>query len=91
MEIKHFDIQVSGRVQGVWFRVTTKKVADEMEVKGFVKNKNDGTVYIEAESDTKTLMKFTRWCHQGPTGAQVEQVSVNEAPVKNYTDFRILQ
>ncbi|MDG1850558.1 MAG: acylphosphatase, partial [Gammaproteobacteria bacterium] len=47
--MKHINVTVSGRVQGVYFRATTKEVADTLGVTGFVKNQADGSVYLEAE------------------------------------------
>ena len=52
--MKHLDIIVEGKVQGVFFRAATKAVADQLGVKGFVKNLANGTVYIEAESELIT-------------------------------------
>jgi acylphosphatase len=89
MSKKCISLKVYGLVQGVWFRASTKKVADEMGVKGLVRNESDGTVYIEAEADAYTLAQFTLWCHNGPDGARVEQVKVQEIALKNYTDFKI--
>lgn len=86
---KHLNIKVSGKVQGVWYRATTKRVADEMGIKGFVRNEPDGSVYIEAEADAENLFRFTLWCHQGPEGARVEKVETNEGELKSFSDFRI--
>jgi acylphosphatase len=49
--MKHWNIKVTGKVQGVFFRASTKAVADQLGVKGFVKNLSDGSVYIEAAGD----------------------------------------
>ena len=46
--MKNYKIIVFGIVQGVGFRYTTKAIADNMGIKGIVRNQNDGTVYIEA-------------------------------------------
>ena len=47
--IKHFDITVQGKVQGVWFRDSTMKEAKRLGINGFVRNEPDGSVYVEAE------------------------------------------
>jgi acylphosphatase len=47
--MKHINIKITGKVQGVFFRASTKAVADQIGVKGFVKNEKDGSVYVEAE------------------------------------------
>jgi acylphosphatase len=89
--IKHLNIKVSGRVQGVFFRASTKEKADELGVKGFVKNERDGSVYIEAEGDEDLLQKFVAWCKQGPTHAIVELVDVKESAMRNLSGFDILR
>lgn len=89
--MKHLNIVVSGKVQGVSFRVATKAVADQLSVKGLVKNIPDGSVYIEAEGDDFSLESFLEWCHEGPLQASVQKVEVVEAEVKNYRNFEILK
>ena len=89
--MKHLNITVSGKVQGVAFRFSTKAVADQLSVKGLVKNKPDGTVYIEAEGDDFSLESFLEWCHEGPLQAVVQKVEVVEGEVKNYRNFEILK
>lgn len=89
--MKHLNIVVSGKVQGVSFRVSTKAVADQLSVKGFVKNTSDGSVYIEAEGDDFSLESFLEWCHEGPLQASVQKVEVVEGEVKNYRNFEILK
>lgn len=89
--MKHLNIVVGGKVQGVSFRISTKAVADQLSVKGFVKNTPDGSVYIEAEGDDFSLESFLEWCHEGPLQASVQKVEVVEAEVKNYRNFEILK
>ncbi len=64
-------VVLAGTVQGVGFRNFTKKVADELGIKGWVKNNPDGTVEIMAEGDEKTLRKFLDIVEQGPPLAEV--------------------
>ena len=89
--MKHLNILVQGKVQGVFFRVSTKAVADQLGVKGLVKNLPEGDVYIEAEGDDFSLESFLEWCHEGPLQASVQKVEVVEAEVKNYRNFEILR
>ena len=85
--MKHLDITITGKVQGVFFRAATKAVADQLGVKGFVKNQQDGSVYIEAEGDEFSLESFLAFCNEGPDKAIVEKVDVIEGEVKNYRNF----
>jgi acylphosphatase len=89
--MKHIKIKVIGKVQGVFFRASTKAVADQMGVKGKVKNEKDGSVLIEAEADAVTLDLFVEWCHKGPEKANVESVQVIDGEMQNYTNFVVIK
>lgn len=86
---KHINIKISGQVQGVLFRVTAKEKADKLGITGFARNEPDGSVYIEAEGEEKTLDQFLDWCHKGPQSAQVEKVIVSEGQLKKFTSFEV--
>lgn len=85
---KHFNIKISGRVQGVFFRYTAKAKADEFGIKGFVRNQDGGALYIEAEGRDEELEKFLDWCRVGPPSAKVEKVEAREGQLQNFSDFR---
>lgn len=84
---KHLNIKIYGLVQGIFFRATAKEQANKLGITGFAKNMSDGSVYIEAEGEEKTLDKFINWCHQGPPLAQVEKVEISLSPLKNFKEF----
>lgn len=67
-------LKVYGRVQGVGFRFYTQKRALELKLNGFVRNKPNGSVYIEAEGPTKDIDEFIDWCQQGPEWARVDKL-----------------
>jgi acylphosphatase len=87
--LKHFNIKVAGRVQGVFFRASTKSAADALGIKGFVRNEADGSVYIEAEGEEQELENFISWCKHGPKTARVETFDVRPGDIKGYPDFQI--
>lgn len=89
--MKHLDIRVIGRVQGVFYRDTSKAVADQLGVKGMVRNEPDGTVSIEAEGDDFALELFLEFCHKGSDKADVERVEVSESALKNYRNFEVIR
>lgn len=89
--MKHITIKITGKVQGVGFRFTTKVVADQMGVRGMIKNVKDGSVYIEAEADEMLLEVFLEWCNEGPDRSQIENVEVTEGELKNYRNFEIIK
>jgi acylphosphatase len=86
---KHSTIRISGLVQGVYFRGSTKEQADAMGITGFVRNEPDGSVYIEAEGEEKTLHDFVQWCQHGPSHARVEKCEVSEDVLKDFSRFII--
>lgn len=89
--MKHLNIIVSGKVQGVFYRTTTKAVADQLGIKGITKNLKDGTVYIEAEGDNFSLDLFLEFCHKGSDKAIVEKVEITPAELKNYRNFEVVK
>ena len=85
-----FNITVRGKVQGVWYRDSTRKVATEMGISGIVRNQPDGTVYIEAVGTKEQLNQLVEWCKNGPELARVDEVQVLvQIEVKTYTGFTI--
>jgi acylphosphatase len=87
--MQHINIIIRGKVQGVFFRHGTKAVADQLGVRGFVRNEEDGTVYIEAEADEWILDNFLDWCNEGPDRAEVEAVEKMEAEWQGFNNFII--
>jgi acylphosphatase len=86
---QHIDISVKGKVQGVFYRAATKAVADQLGVKGLVRNEANGDVFIEAEGDQLSLELFMDWCREGPERAVVTSVESNEGELKNYRNFEV--
>lgn len=89
--MKHLDIEIFGKVQGVSFRASTKAVADQLGIKGITKNREDGSVYVEAEGNSYSLDLFLDWCNEGPDEAIVENVIQSESELKNYRNFDVLR
>lgn len=91
MEVRHIKIKITGKVQGVSFRAITKVIADQMGVRGMIRNEKDGSVYIEAEGDDTLLDVFVEWCNEGPDRAKVEHVEVESGALNNYRNFEIIK
>ncbi len=86
---KSYAITVSGKVQGVFFRKFTKEKAVESGLNGFVRNQNDGSVYIEVTGDETVLEDFIQWCHTGSPQSVVKEVTVKEISTMHQQSFRI--
>lgn len=81
---------VSGRVQGVSYRASTCTEARRLGLVGWVKNRSDGSVELEAEGPPDMVAALIQWCHEGPPAANVARVEVSElTPTNADHDFRI--
>jgi acylphosphatase len=80
---------VHGRVQGVFFRDTTRRRAETVGVAGWVANRPDGTVEAVFEGDPDAVESMLRFCREGPGRAEVERVDVIEEPVEGLSGFAI--
>jgi len=86
---KHINVSIDGKVQGVWFRTSTRKQALELGLNGFVRNEMDGSVYAEFEGPEESLNTMLIWCYEGPPHARVDRVVVKDGEVVNYSGFHI--
>ncbi|MFD1316641.1 acylphosphatase [Namhaeicola litoreus] len=89
MEKKHFNIIVKGKVQGVWYRKFASDHALSFDLKGFVKNLNNGNVYVEVEGEMIKIEKFINLLKEGPPLAKVLEVIVQEEKYSDFEDFKI--
>jgi acylphosphatase len=88
--VKTFKATVSGQVQGVWFRDYTQKEAIKLGLKGFVKNRNDGTVYLEASGAEEALKSLAQWLNSGSPLSDVKNVEIEwGAPLRSVNNFEI--
>lgn len=87
--MKNFKIKVHGKVQGVWFRASTKKIVDELNLAGFVRNEFDGNVYIEVTGEGQPLKEFIYWLTDGPELADVEKLTIEKNGITHYSKFEI--
>ena len=71
-------VVVHGRVQGVFFRETTRRRAQSRSVSGWVANRPDGTVEAVFEGPPEAVSELVEFCREGPRGASVERLDVHE-------------
>ena len=84
-------IIISGMVQGVFFRASTKKIADQNNVNGWVRSCPNGTVEIILQGSDSNVQSVIEWCNKGPENANVTDVKVTKQPFSApYNDFRIM-
>ena len=81
---------VTGRVQGVSFRASTLTEARRLGLVGWVKNRRDGSVELEAQGSDGAVAELLAWCAHGPPVARVTHVAVDElAPTSGESAFAI--
>ena len=90
MEKVRAHVIIEGRVQGVFFRHHTQETAFRLGLKGWVKNRRDGTVEALFEGDKDKVDQMIQWCHRGPSEARVKNVHVTwERYVGDCDDFSV--
>ena len=72
---KSLQLVVHGKVQGVSYRYFAKKCAEDLQLHGYAKNEEDGTVTIVVEGQENALKEFLACCNDGPQYARVENIS----------------
>ncbi|MGH7899332.1 MAG: acylphosphatase [Candidatus Binatia bacterium] len=73
-------LRVRGFVQGVFYRASARRQAAALGLRGFVKNRDDGSVEVVAEGPEAAIERFIEWCREGPPGARVTKVDVERGP-----------
>jgi acylphosphatase len=82
-------VTVHGRVQGVFFRESTRRRAEAAGVAGWVANRTDGTVEAHVEGAPEDVEVLVAHLRHGPRGAEVTQVDVREAAPEGLTGFQV--
>lgn len=89
MEITRAHLLISGRVQGVWYRESTRQEAGRLGLAGWVRNLADGRVEAAAEGPAAAVEQLIRWCHEGPRLARVTDVAVSWEAPQDEAGFRV--
>jgi acylphosphatase len=84
-------IKITGSVQGVFFRQSTKEKADRFGIKGTVRNCEDDSVEIIATGEKEQLDKLIAWCREGPPRAVVDNVTTQELSLREFKKFSIIR
>ena len=87
---KSLRLYITGTVQGVFFREFVKSDAEKHNVKGFVRNLEDGRIEIFLEGDNTNVDKVVELCKQGPKHSQIKKVGIKEEKFQDFKTFKIL-
>jgi acylphosphatase len=82
-------VVVHGRVQGVWFRESTRREAQRLGLGGWVRNREGGTVEAVFEGDDHAVAQMVAWCRLGPPRAEVTAVDVTEETPEGVRHFTV--
>jgi acylphosphatase len=85
--VVRYRVVVTGLVQGVWFRESCRDEAQHLGVAGWVRNRADGAVEVEAEGPEHAVARLVAWCRVGPPSAEVAGVEVAEVPTTGQRGF----
>ncbi len=86
-----YKLIIKGRVQGVFFRATSKEIADKTGVKGWVKNTPEGDVEAVVTGTEEDVQQFIQWCKKGPPGSKVTDVITSQHDETLFVDFSIMR
>ena len=80
-------LMISGRVQGVFFRETCRRVALQHGVAGSARNLPDGRVEVVLEGEADDVAAMESWCGEGPEWADVDSIEATDEPAQGVTGF----
>ncbi len=89
MPRKTLRLVIHGRVQGVYFRDSMRREAQNLAVAGWVRNRSDGTVEAAVQGNPTDVDAIVRWARRGPPHAQVEKIEI-EPHEGSYTGFEVI-
>jgi acylphosphatase len=89
--LQTISVIVKGKVQGVYYRQSTREKASELQITGTVKNLKDGSVELIATGTEAQLEKLTTWCRQGPPRAAVTDLIITPLTLQSFNDFSIIR
>lgn len=89
--MKSLKITIKGSVQGVFFRNFIKEKAEEFDLKGFVRNLENGKVEVVVEGKDGSVNEMIESCKKGPEHSQVSELEIEELKHQGFRDFKVLK
>jgi acylphosphatase len=83
-------LYIEGTVQGIFFRQFVKDNAERFNLRGFVRNLEDGKVEVFAEGEMENVDSLIESCKKGPKYSQIRKVDVKEEKIQDFKEFKIL-
>jgi acylphosphatase len=89
--VRTIHLQITGKVQGVFYRAAARKVARRLALSGWIKNSGDIMVEAIISGDDEQLEAFVAWSKRGPEKARVQEVKILELEPQHFNSFEILR
>ena len=90
MSMKQIHVFITGRVQGVFFRQSTRVMAIKNNVNGWVRNLDDGRVEIIAQGEEQDIDNLSNWCRTGPANSRVDEFELQEESIaQEFENFEV--
>ena len=83
-------LYIEGTVQGVFFRQFIKENAERQNLRGFVRNLENGKVEVFIEGDNDNIDKMIELCRKGPKHSQIRDVEIKEEKFQDFKEFKLL-
>ncbi len=84
-----YHLLIKGKVQGVFFRQSSKAIAKKNNVLGWIRNTAEGHVEAKIRGEEEDLQKFILWCRRGPEDAIVLEVRISPAEEEPFNEFLV--
>lgn len=85
--MKRIHVLITGKVQGIFFRASTRRKAMDLDIKGWIKNLDNGMVEAVFEGKDEAIKEMVEFCRKGPFGAKVNEIDIKEETYKNEFEF----
>ncbi|MCH8945861.1 MAG: acylphosphatase [Nanoarchaeota archaeon] len=87
---KSLRLYIEGTVQGIFFRIFVKENAEKNNVRGFVRNLDDGRIEVFLEGIINDVNKMIEICKKGPKHSQIRNVEIKPETFQDFKEFKIL-
>ncbi|HEY5406895.1 MAG TPA: acylphosphatase [Ginsengibacter sp.] len=89
--MKTVHLEISGKVQGVFFRASAKEIAKLHKISGWIKNTHDKKLEALITGADEDIQRFIEWCKQGPDKAMVEHIIITNIALQTFSRFEVIR
>ena len=89
--MKTVHLEISGKVQGVFFRALAKEIAEPYKISGWIRNTHHKKVEALITGEDEDVLTFVEWCKKGPEKARVDHVSITETQLQIFEGFEVIR